>query len=94
MDQHYNRTLITALIETIATWTTADKDRLAATLGGHCYPGGPADRQEPSGIEPLLYQAVLQHLLDLVVVQLCEDGDNRLERFGANLDRIQRLLEP
>jgi DNA-binding MurR/RpiR family transcriptional regulator len=45
-------------------------------------------------IQPLLYQAVLQHLLDLVFVQLCEDGDNRLERFGANLDRIQRLLEP
>jgi DNA-binding MurR/RpiR family transcriptional regulator len=49
---------------------------------------------ERAHIEPLLYQAVLQHLMDLVFVQLCEDGDNRLERFGANLDRIQRLLEP
>jgi hypothetical protein len=53
MDKHYNHTLITALIETIASWTAADKDRLAAMLGGHCYPGGPVDHQEPSGIEPL-----------------------------------------
>jgi hypothetical protein len=22
-------------------------------LGGHCYPGGLADRQEPTGVEPL-----------------------------------------
>jgi hypothetical protein len=53
MDKHYNHTLITALIETMARSSTADKDRLAAMLGGHCYPGGPVDRQEPSGIEPL-----------------------------------------
>jgi hypothetical protein len=53
MDKHYNHTLITALIETVATWTTADKDRLAAMLGVHCYPGGPVDRRDPSGIEPL-----------------------------------------
>ena len=46
-------TLITALIETIASWTDADKDRLASMLGGHCYPGGPVDRQEPGGVEPL-----------------------------------------
>jgi DNA-binding MurR/RpiR family transcriptional regulator len=44
-------------------------------------------------IQPLLYQSVLQHLLDLVFVVLCEDGDNRLERLHANLERIQRLLE-
>ena len=49
MDKHYHHTLITALIETIASWTEADKDRLASMLGGHCYPGGPADRQEPGG---------------------------------------------
>ena len=48
---------------------------------------------ERAHIESLLYQSVLQHLLDLVFVTLCEDGDNRLERFNANLDRMQRLLE-
>ena len=53
MDKHYHHTLITALIETIASWTDADKDRLASMLGGHCYPGGPVDRQEPGGVEPL-----------------------------------------
>jgi hypothetical protein len=53
MDKHYHHTLITALIETIAGWTDADKDRLASMLGGHCYPGGLADRQEPTGVEPL-----------------------------------------
>ena len=42
-----------ALIETIAGWTPADKDRLAAMLGGHCYPGGPVDHKEPSGVEAL-----------------------------------------
>jgi DNA-binding MurR/RpiR family transcriptional regulator len=45
-------------------------------------------------IQPLLYQAVLQHLLDLVFVMLCEDGDNRLERLNANVKRVQRMLEP
>jgi len=44
-------------------------------------------------IQPLLYQSVLQHLLDLVFVVLCEGGDNRLEHLHANLERIQRLLE-
>lgn len=45
-------------------------------------------------IQPLLYQSVLQHLLDLVFVLLCEDGDNRLEQLNANIERIQRMLEP
>jgi DNA-binding MurR/RpiR family transcriptional regulator len=48
---------------------------------------------ERAHIQPLLYQSVLQHLLDLVFVVLCEDGDNRLEHLHANLERIQRLLE-
>jgi DNA-binding MurR/RpiR family transcriptional regulator len=48
---------------------------------------------ERAHIQPLLYQAVLQHLLDLVFVTLCEDGDNRLERLNANLNRVQRMLE-
>ena len=53
MDGHYQHTLITALIETIASWSDADKNRLAAMLGGHCYPGGPIDHSEPSGVEAL-----------------------------------------
>ena len=44
-------------------------------------------------IQPLLYQAVLQHLLDLVFIMLCEKGSNRLEHFTANVKRVQRLLE-
>jgi DNA-binding MurR/RpiR family transcriptional regulator len=45
-------------------------------------------------IQPLLYQAVLQHLLDQVFVMLCEKGDNRLENLNANVKRVQRMLEP
>ena len=44
-------------------------------------------------IQPLLYQAVLQHLLDLVFVTLCEKGDDRLEHLNANVKRAQRILE-
>jgi hypothetical protein len=46
MDSH-NDTLVTALIETIASWTDADKDRLASMLGAHCWPGGILDRTDP-----------------------------------------------
>jgi DNA-binding MurR/RpiR family transcriptional regulator len=42
-------------------------------------------------IEPLLYQAVLQHLLDLVFIMLCEGGDERLEHLQASVKRAQRL---
>jgi DNA-binding MurR/RpiR family transcriptional regulator len=45
-------------------------------------------------IQPLLYQAVLQHLLDLVFVTLCEKGDDRLEHLNANVKRAQRFNEP
>jgi hypothetical protein len=53
MDKHYDHTLITALIETIAGWTEADRDRLVAMLGGHCWPGGPIDRREPGEMQAL-----------------------------------------
>jgi DNA-binding MurR/RpiR family transcriptional regulator len=49
---------------------------------------------ERSHIEPLLYQSALQHLLDLIFVHLCEDSNERLERLQANLERVQRVLEP
>jgi len=45
-------------------------------------------------VEPLLYHAALQHLLDLLFVLLCEDGDDRLSRLAANLDRARSLLDP
>jgi DNA-binding MurR/RpiR family transcriptional regulator len=44
-------------------------------------------------IQPLLYQAVLQHLLDLVFITLCEKGDDRLDHLTANLKRAQRIHE-
>lgn len=45
-------------------------------------------------IEPLLYHAGLQHLLDRVFVLLCEGRGNRLPQLRANLERIVPLLEP
>lgn len=45
-------------------------------------------------IEPLLYHAGLQHLLDRVFVLLCEGRGNRLPQFRANLERIAPMLEP
>jgi hypothetical protein len=51
MDSHYHETLVAALIETVATWTDADKDRLASMLGAHCWPGGILDRNSPRGRE-------------------------------------------
>jgi hypothetical protein len=53
MDRRHNQTLITALIETVASWSDADRNRLASMLGSQCWPGGPVDHQEPGGMEPL-----------------------------------------
>jgi DNA-binding MurR/RpiR family transcriptional regulator len=47
---------------------------------------------ERSHIEPLLYQSALQHLLDLIFVVLCEEGDDRLKRLGASVERIGNIL--
>jgi DNA-binding MurR/RpiR family transcriptional regulator len=44
-------------------------------------------------VQPLLHHAVLQHLLDLVFVVLCEKGDDRLEHLTANAKRVQRINE-
>jgi DNA-binding MurR/RpiR family transcriptional regulator len=49
---------------------------------------------EHSHIEPLLYQSALQHLLDLIFVLLCEDGEGRLKQLDANLARIRHIQEP
>jgi hypothetical protein len=45
-------------------------------------------------VQPLIYQAVLQHLLDLVFVVLCEQGEDRLLHLSNNLERVKRMLEP
>jgi DNA-binding MurR/RpiR family transcriptional regulator len=44
-------------------------------------------------VEPLLYRAALQHLLDVVFLELCETRD-ALPRLQANTERLRRLLEP
>jgi DNA-binding MurR/RpiR family transcriptional regulator len=49
---------------------------------------------ERAHVEPLLYQSALQHLLDLLFVLLCEGREERLKNLSANLERIQRVLEP
>jgi DNA-binding MurR/RpiR family transcriptional regulator len=49
---------------------------------------------EREHIQPLLYQSALRHLLDMLFVILTENGDGRLDRYAANLERIQNLFEP
>ena len=44
-------------------------------------------------VEPLVYHAALQHLLDLLFVLLCEDGRGRMSLLAANLDRARSLLD-
>jgi DNA-binding MurR/RpiR family transcriptional regulator len=44
-------------------------------------------------IQPLLYQAVLQHVLDQLFVTLCEKGGKRLDHLKDNVKRTQRMLE-
>ncbi len=43
-------------------------------------------------IEPLLYQAALQQLLDLLFMLLCED-ENRLQQLDINLECIYPMLD-
>jgi DNA-binding MurR/RpiR family transcriptional regulator len=49
---------------------------------------------ERAHVEPLLYQSTLQHLLDLIFVLVCQEGEGRLSRLHASLERRQHLLEP
>ncbi len=49
---------------------------------------------ERQHIEPLLYQSSLTQLLDLLYVQLCEDGPGRLPELQASLERVRRVQEP
>ena len=42
-------------------------------------------------VEPLMYRAALQHLLDLLFALLCEDRPVRLSRLAANIDHARNL---
>jgi hypothetical protein len=44
-------------------------------------------------VQPLLHQAVLQQLLDLVFLVLCEKGSDRLEHLNANAKRVRSINE-
>ena len=44
-------------------------------------------------IEPLLYHAGVQHLLDRVFVQMCENRNERLSQLEANLERARSRPE-
>jgi DNA-binding MurR/RpiR family transcriptional regulator len=49
---------------------------------------------ERAHVVPLLYSSALQHLLDLIFVTLCEDGEGRLKRLVESLKRIEQVMEP
>lgn len=48
---------------------------------------------ERTHVEPLLYQAALQQLLDVVFLLLCEHGQERLQLLDHDASRIRQLLE-
>ena len=48
---------------------------------------------ERAYIEPMLYHAGLQHLLDRVFVQICESRSERLAQLEANLERTRSMPE-
>ena len=48
---------------------------------------------ERAHVGPLLYQAALQQLLDIVFVMLCEHGQERLQLLDQDAARIRDLLE-
>ncbi|TDR38762.1 RpiR family transcriptional regulator [Tahibacter aquaticus] len=49
---------------------------------------------ERAEIEPLLYRAALQHLLDVLFLALCERHGERLVHLQANVERLRQLLDP
>ncbi|MGY0504467.1 MurR/RpiR family transcriptional regulator [Luteimonas sp. e5] len=53
-----------------------------------------AAHDERPHIEPLLYQAALQHLLDVIFVLLCEARKQSKAAVGANLERMHEILSP
>lgn len=53
-----------------------------------------AAHDERPHIAPLLYQAALQHLLDVVFMLLCDARKQRREAVTTNLERMQEILGP
>ena len=49
---------------------------------------------EDACLQPLLYHAAAQHLLDLVLVLLCEADPQARQRLAAGVERMQHLLHP
>ena len=49
---------------------------------------------ERAAVEPLLYRAALQHLLDVLFVALCEHVGDGAARLQANVERMRHLLDP
>jgi len=49
---------------------------------------------ERAAVEPLLYAAAAQHLLDGVFLRLCESSRELATRLAANLDRARPLSQP
>jgi DNA-binding MurR/RpiR family transcriptional regulator len=46
---------------------------------------------ERAHIQPLLYHSALRHLLDMLFVILCENGNGRVDAYAANLERMGNL---
>ena len=53
-----------------------------------------AAHDERPHIAPLLYQAALQHLLDVVFMLLCDARKQRRDAVTTNLERMQEILAP
>jgi len=49
---------------------------------------------ERPAVEPLLYCAALQHLLDVLFLALCERIGDGAARLGANVERMRHLIDP
>jgi len=44
-------------------------------------------------VEPLLFQSAMQHLFDVLFVQLCEEDDSRVKRLTENIQRTRRPVD-
>jgi DNA-binding MurR/RpiR family transcriptional regulator len=45
-------------------------------------------------VEPLLYQSALQHMLDLVLMRVCESSPEYAKHLGDSLEHVQQMLDP
>lgn len=45
-------------------------------------------------VASMLYQSALIHVLDTIFALLCNDGNDRTTKLAANLERIDRMLDP